>query len=239
MFQNIKKKKLILENRRPYSREVLDYLEKVNYLDWISSAMRLDGSSLNRENIKKLLQGEFIATATIKEHDMVDGYYNAIKIAYDMVHMRQNINKDTIVKLYILISKNQICRYRETSPVIFTFSYNPPHPSDIEEQMAALIRWINSSDLETLPIQKAVYLHNKFIEIYPFEQECEAMARFLMQYYLLLQGFPPINLLLNETEYNELIISYLKNREIDVFSGAVERAVFNKLDLMMQLTSET
>ncbi|MEG1583908.1 MAG: hypothetical protein RR361_02500, partial [Anaerovorax sp.] len=60
MFREIKKKIIILENRKPYTREILAYMEEFNMVDWIHSSLKLDGSSLSREAVSKILKGELI-----------------------------------------------------------------------------------------------------------------------------------------------------------------------------------
>ena len=116
--------------------------------------------------------------------------------------------------------------------------YNPPHPSEIEEQMDILFQWLGEADFQSNPILRAAYLHNKLIEIYPFETHSEAVARMAMYYELIRNGYPPIMLNLSESEYYSAIKSYLKKEEIQPLYEPLERGIYNKLEIMMQLTAD-
>lgn len=72
VYREIKKKKLILENRLPYSREITQMIGEMNLLDWIYTSLRLDGSQLSREAVGLLLEGEIAMEATLEEHAFVD-----------------------------------------------------------------------------------------------------------------------------------------------------------------------
>ena len=68
MYREIKKKKLILENRKPYRKEVSQFLDELNRVDWIYSSMRLDGNNLSRNSVERILKGEFLIDVSVKDH---------------------------------------------------------------------------------------------------------------------------------------------------------------------------
>ena len=121
--------------------------------------------------------------------------------------------------------------------MLLALGYNPPYSREVEGQMRLLFTWLYSDPYETNPLMKAAQLHNRIIEIYPFEENSEEMARFILYYFLLRQGFPPFSLGISEQEYNEMMINYLKNEDSRPFYQVVERAVFNKMEVLMQLTA--
>jgi hypothetical protein len=75
------------------------------------------------------------------------------------------------------------------------------------------------------------------VEIYPYETCSEAVARMAMYYELIRNGYPPVLLNLSEQEYYAAIRSYLKKEEIQPLYEPLERGVYNKLEIMMQLTA--
>ena len=238
MFREIKKKKLILDNRKPYTREVANYIEEINLVDWIYSSMRLDGSSITKTSVQKIVKGDFIVDVTINDHAGIGNYQNAIKLAYDMADMGIELNEKYIFQFYQNLAKPEKLEYRRNNPVLVMMDYNPPHPKEIEEQMEILIQWLNTNDFQSNPILRAAYLHNKLIEIYPFETHSEAVARMAMYYELIINDYPPVLLNLTEQEYYTAVKSYLRKEEIQPIYEPLERGVYNKLEMMMQLTSE-
>lgn len=238
MFREIKKKKLILENRKPYTREAADYIEEMNLVDWIYSSMKLDGSSISKSGVQRIVKGEFLVDVTINDHAVVGNYHDVIRLAYDMADMDIELDEKYLFRFYQTLTHSEEMVYRRTNPVLFALDYNPPHPSEIEEQMDILFQWMNINDFQNNPILRAAYLHNKLIEIYPFETHSEAVARTAMYYELVRNGYPPVLFNLSEQEYYEAIRRYLRREEIQPLYESLERGIYNKLEVIMQLTAE-
>ena len=239
MFREIKKKKLILDNRKPYTKETAEYIDEINLIDWIYTSMRLDGSSIGKISVQKIVKGDFIVDVTINDHSMIGNYQDAIKLAYDMANMEIELTEKYLFRFYQLLANSESLEYRRTNPILVMLDYIPPHPSEIEEQMEILFQWMNTYDFQSNPILRAAFLHNKLVEIYPYENHSEAVARMAMYYELIRNGFPPVLLNLSESEYYGAIRSYLKKEEIQPMYEPLERGVYNKLEIMMQLTCAT
>lgn len=79
--------------------------------------------------------------------------------------------------------------------------------------MELLFTWLHSGASQTNPIEKAAYLHNKIIEIYPYKTDSEAIARIAAQYHLIQNGFPPILWNISEQEYYDAIRLYLRKKK--------------------------
>ena len=238
MFREIKKKKLILENRKPYTRETAEYIEEINVVDWILTTMRLDGSSITKSSVQRIVKGDFLVDVSVNDHAAVGDYQEVIKLAFDMADMGMELNEKYLYRFYEIMANPEKLEYRRTNPILVMMDYIPPHPSEIEEQMEILFQWMNANDFENNPILRAAYFHNKLVEIYPFETHSEAVARMAMYYELIRNGYPPVLLNLNEQEYYDAIRSYLKKEQIQPMYEPLERGVYNKLEIMLQLTAD-
>lgn len=238
LFREIKKKKLILENRKPFTREVANYIDELNLVDWVYTALKLDGSGISKPSVQKIIKGDFVVDVTVRDHSSIVNYLEAIKLANDMSYMSIELNEKYLFRFYQSLSKPEKLEYRRTNPVLLALNYNPPHPKEIEEQMDIFFHFLNTDDCNHNPILKAAYLHNKLIEIYPFETDSEGVARMALYYELIYHGYPPIPLNISEQEYYAALREYLKNENIQPIYEALERAVYNKLDIMLQLTAD-
>lgn len=237
MFREIKKKRLILDNRKPHKQEIAAYISELNTLDWISSSIRLDGMTMGKENILRIIKGEFVVDCSIAEHLQVRNYCDALKLAEDMSEMGIELSVTYIFKLYQALAKPEVLHYRRSNPVLREIDYIPPHFNDIDEQMELMIRWLKTENLDSNPIMQAAQLHNKLMEIYPFEHHSGSMARMVMQYELVRNGFPPVLLQMSEQEYNVAIIKYLKTEDAMPLYESLLRSVYNKLEVLLQLTA--
>jgi Fic family protein len=238
MFREIKRKNLILENRKPYHDDVRSTLEEMDRIDWIYSLLRLDGSPLRRSEAERIIKGEFLIDVPVSEHAAIGNFSDTLRLLYDMAGMNISLDEKYLCKIHASLINEETETYRRNNPVLRMISYNPPHFNAIEEQLTILFRWLSSDTSEMNPMEKAAYLHNKLIEIYPFENGSEATARAAAQYLLITDGFPPILWNISEQEYYDAIRLYLKNEEIAPIREVLERGVYNKLDVMLQLTAE-
>jgi len=238
VFREIRKKKLILDNRKPYTKETAEYIDEINLIDWIYTSMRLDGSSIGKSSVQRIVKGEFVVDVTINDHSAIGNYQDAIKLAYDMADMEIELTEKYLFRFYQILANPEKLEYRRTNPILVMIDYIPPHPGEIEEQMDILFQWMNTNDFQSNPILRAAYLHDKLVEVYPYETHSEAVARMAMYYELIRNGFPPVLLNLSESEYYAAIRSYLKKEEIQPLYEPLERGVYNKLEIMMQLTAD-
>jgi len=237
MFREIKQKQVILENRKPYSSETIAYINEINMLEWIHSSMRLDGSALSRPETEAILKGGFVESASLLDHALIDRYCELILTANDMLDMSYELTKEMISLFHQRLTGEKGTGYRKDNPVLVSLNDNPPHPSEIEEQMGILMNWFYSGDMESNQLHKAVCLHHRLIEIYPFEAYSEAVARAAMYYYLMTKGFPPFEIEMRDYEYNIAVIEYLKRENPQPFYAEVEKSLFSKMEVLTQLTA--
>lgn len=237
MYREIKKKKVILENRKPYKPEVAALLKEMDMLDWIFSSLRLDGIGIPAEEIRSMIRGNITMRATLEEHAIVGRYVEAINKASSLASIHHSIDKQQILQFYGILTGKDSPRYRKGNPVLLALHYNPPHSSEVNEQIDALLNWLSTDKDELNVIMKAAILHNRFIRIYPFDNGSEMMARFLMYYYLLLQGYPPFMVGMTESEYNNQLSLYFKTGYIQPFYDVLEKGLYNKMEVIMQLTT--
>jgi len=237
MLREIKKRQIILESRKPYSTETGEYIKETNMLDWIHSSMRLDGGVMSRHETETILKGGFVENASINDHVLIERYHELINAAKDMNEMSYNFNKEMILTFQQKLTGEAAVSYRRGNPVLVSLNYNPPHPSEIEDQINIMMNWFYSDDMESNPVEKAVCLHNRLIEIYPFDIYSEANARAAMYYYLMEKGFPAFEIQMKEQEYNWAIAEYLKNENNGPLYREVEKSLYNKMDVLMQLTA--
>ncbi len=239
MYREIKKKQLILENRKPYPQEISAHIREVNLMDWIYSSMHLDGTSLSKEETLTILRGGLVVGATMEDHRLVSAYKAVIQLSHSMHEMMDHPDEIGLKKLYLALTDLPAVQftYRRTNPILYTLHYNPPHFNAVEEQMELFFDWLVLDDPDSNPIRKAVESHNKLVEIYPFPDHNEAMARILLNHQLVQSGYPPIAIAMSEQEYNQALAEYLRTGRSQALYDVVERSLYNKLEVLLQLTN--
>lgn len=238
MYREIKKRKIILDNRRPFREEAARLLREMDEADIVYSSLRLDGSALSRQAVERILRGEFLVEASISLHAAVANLQEAVRLLRDMEEMKVYLTEAGIRRLWGAVERPQPVEYRKSNPVLRMLEYVPPHFKEIEEQMELLFQWYHGGAQTTDPMEKAALLHNKLVEIYPFATGSEAIARLAAQYHLMVAGFPPVLWNCSETEYYDAIRTYLKTEDAGPVYEMLVRGVYNKMEVMMQLTAE-
>ena len=236
MYREIKKRKVILGNRLPYAPEVANMINEMNLFDWVYTSLRLDGSPLSEETVSSMLKGKITMEATLEDHAFVNRSVQAIKKAQSLASLHNEIDLNLIKNIHGIITGCQDSHFRKGNPVLIPLSYNPPHAHEVKEQIDILLNWLATDKEETNILRKACLLHHRFLEIYPFECYSESMARFLLYYLLILEGYPPFPISLTESAYNDTLSTFFRREDIEPFYTMVERCLFHKMEVLMQLT---
>lgn len=238
MLSEILKKKKNIEKNAPWPMETATYIRELNALDWIATSLKLDGGNLSRESIKKMIAGEFITDVSLGEHQLIMNYESCMELCADMAELDIEIDVKHLDKIHACLVTPEKSTYRERNPVLLALDYNPPHFHEVSEQLKLVFHEVFMEDFGEDVVRKAVFIHNRIIEVYPYETQSEGTARCALQYELVRQGYPPIPFSLSESEYNHALIAYLKKGNEEPIYSATLRALYNKLDLIERLLDE-
>lgn len=178
-------------------------------IEWVLMNMRLSGSAMNEDTAAQIAGGQYVLSATLEEHLLVAGLTEILSLFETLLGMGEELCADTLGRFYKVFSGGEPGIYRKTTPVLFHLSYNPVLPQEIEEELAFLFRQLYRNQVGD-PLERAVFVHNELIRIYPFDDCNELVARAAMEYELLYQGKFMCPLTLTESEYNSALAEYLK-----------------------------
>lgn len=238
MYQEILSKKKELDNRKPYKPEIKEQIKKMELCDLVYTLLRLDGSDVTKDQVNHILEGELIIKATVNDHIAIKKYIEVLLFMDDLLAMDSEISCRILEQFHEILCEGEGIKLRTSNPTLYTFDYNPPHWKEVDDLLKALIRWTYEEVSEDNQILKAAYLHHKLIEIYPFEEYSESIARLILYYSLMREGYPIFELRLSESEYNVAVMKYLQDKDVQPFYRALERSIYNKLEILLQLTSE-
>jgi len=241
MFREIKEKLKQFEARKPFDREIIGEIEALNATDWAYSCLNLSGSQITKETVSRIVSGKFVIEATVEEHSLIERHEDTLKEAISLLEMDNDLTESVFRRLCGKLMPEGEFEYRRGNPVILTFGFNPVYSKDIQVEIKELFRWLYSDDasseINKNEILKAAYLHNRFIEIYPFEEFTEEMASVVMYYYLMQKGYPPFAIRFSQQEYYRSVSAYLKKNDIAPFYNSIERSIYNKMEVLLQMTS--
>lgn len=211
MLREIRKKLVILGNRSPFPQAVKDYLNDLEYREWLYMNMRLSGSILTAGDIDAILQGDCIMDATVEDHLMLDRLTELRNYIYRLTDLGADLSPQILRDMQAITAGK---RYDGKGEAIRQIMY-----------FAGELQAENGVN----PLERAAGLHNLVRKLEPFEENCDMLARAVMYYVMAQAGYPLAALKLTEEEYQQTGNS----RQLTQILG---QAVSERLDLMMQLT---
>ena len=129
------------------------------------------------------------------------------KKAFDYIlEYREDITKEFICQLHRIVVANTLKHYLISQIGIYRTVQNrigihfPPHPLQVHEDMASLLRWYSKNKKKLHPIVVASYFYNEFERIHPFVDGNGRVGRLLMNFILHKNKFPMINIPKRRTE---------------------------------------
>lgn len=236
MLREIRKKLVILHNRRPFPEQVRSYLADLEKREWLYMNLRLSGSSLGPEDIDTVLQGGCVLSAPIEEHLMITRLEELRQYIYRLSDMEADLSLQMIRDMHGILTGDTTKDFRKGNPVLLEYGASPLLPGEIPGEMAGLVDFAGRKETGENSFQKAARLHNRCIEIYPYSEKTPELARAILYYTLVRNGLPMAALELSEEEYNREIGAYLAGGGSQSLEDHLMRAVHSRLELMIQLT---
>ena len=239
MIREIRKKLVILGNRLPFAQHTKEYIDHMERLDWIHMNLFLDGSPLSRENVEGILRGEMVLTGRIMDHVLISRLDRLQSVIYAWAEKGEAINNILAARLAFEFAEGDMeaSQLRKSTPTLQQFSYTPVLPVYILPQLTQILADADYQGEFDDPFLKAARLHNGIMAIWPYKENNEVIARALMEYYLVKQGFPMAAPAMTETEYNSQFVNYIKTGDCSFLAESLAAAVRDRLELMIQLTA--
>ena len=190
--------------------------------EWDFHSLNMEAVSMSREQIADTLAGDG-THGTRLERQMVRGHDKAIMHAWE--HMKQGgkidenfirrLHEVLLVKPFLVKEKDaegveqerlvRLGEYKENPNFTVTRSGNVFYfaaPKDTPDKIRELLEWLNDK-LETgalHPFLVAAEFHYQFSLIHPFDDGNGRLARILMNFLLVREGYPPVIIGADNTE---------------------------------------
>ncbi|GAV22923.1 cell division protein Fic [Carboxydothermus pertinax] len=240
MFQEIDRKKAIVDRYRPLPREIALNLKKYFDLELTYNSNAIEGNTLTLTETKVILEDGLTVGhgKTLKEHLEVINHKEALDYIEDIVNRNLDINETIIKQLHYIILKTidnkNAGKYRNINVLISGSRYRPPEHYLVQEKMEELIKWYQENKNNLHPIILAAKFHHKFTFIHPFVDGNGRCARLLMNLILLRHGYPPAVIKLEERkEYMEALEKASTENDLSDFINIVAKAVERSLDIYL------
>jgi Fic family protein len=180
-----------ITERLPLSKTVSAKLKKLNAFDFIRSCFFIDGKEVNDRVVFEIMSGNNVPEAAVETYDEVNVYKRLFSEMWSMLDADMNLDKKILIRLYAILRKQPSDRvsFRGSDFTAKNIRYQPPTFKEIERRLDALfVREFNRDFADDI-IERAVFMHDGIVSIYPFPVKTEIVAYAAMQYQLLKRKF--------------------------------------------------
>jgi len=244
---------------RPLQKEQeLRLIQKLR-LDWNYHSCNIEGNTLTYGEIKDLLFWGITAKGKpFKDHIELKGHNEAIEWIFEIVKDKNRpLTENFIRELHSLIIapdsysdaqtpdgvkiKKLILRgeYKKTPNHVLTKTgeiFYFASPEETPAKMHELIDWFRKTYNEnnTHPLILASLFHYKFVQIHPFDDGNGRMSRILMNFILMMFGFPPVIIPTNEKSNYIIALEYADKENINNFIQYIGEKLIASLELVLK-----
>jgi Fic family protein len=202
--------------------------ERIDLLDYAWSDLRLDGSALTREGVASIIHGDLVRSASIAESSEVRCHEKAMSAFRDLLYMQVDIDRASLQQIAESWKDFFDVDFRRGSPILPHLGFTPPYHGDVTKLLDELFRYAHSAYEKGDAARKAARIHNGLIYIYPFVEHAEMIARAALQYTLLREGKPIVDIELSESDYNTMVSAAIRSGDDAPLAKAIAVAVKKK-----------
>ena len=242
MFEQIDRKKALLDSKRPLPKYTLKSLREKLLLEWTYNSNAIEGNTLTINETKVVLEGITVGGKTLREHLEVINHREAIAYVEEIVHKEESLSEWQIKNIHRLVLKGiddvYAGVYRDQQVFISGASHVPPAPYLIKEQMEQMMKWYQTEALSLHPVERGAMLHAIFVGIHPFIDGNGRTARLLLNLELMKEGFPPVIIkVANRIEYYDALDKAHTSKNYNDFTKLVATEVEDSLNIYLSVTN--
>ncbi len=238
MQKNLNAMKAELVSMLKNNRHLRSAVREVNRADMVRAALIMRSEAHEKVPVERILEGELPKEVPVKEYVFIENFSNLVRVGLSSMEMGNSLDKHMLVTGYRILSENENGYFRKSNPVVYAFNHVPPHAVDAEAKLEDSLRRVYSRDAGDNAILKAMYIHNKIIDIWPFDDNNGELAIFALNYFLMENGLAPISLSLKRQEYLSMVADCLKGVHQEDMYDYLCVAVREKMEATLEACRE-
>jgi Fic family protein len=234
--------KLSLDSVRPIDKEREAIILQKFRLDWNYNSNHMEGNSLTYGETKALILFGITASAKpLKDHFEMVGHDEAIKWVMDVVSGDYPLSENFIRELHTLILKEPYEMPAITAdgqPTVKRVEIGryKTSPNHVLTNTGEIFRFASPEETEAgdlNPIILASEFHYKFIRFHPFDDGNGRVARILMNFILLKNGYPPVVIKAKDKENYYGVLRQADIGTIEPFIEYISTNLVRSLEIMI------
>ena len=199
----------------PELKFVSDKLSKDFVEEFVYNTLSLEGNVITKEDVQKVMNGENIEE---KKMTLITNSLNGVNFVLNLLEKEEPLTENKLKDLHEVIMSG-ICMgglYRNVDISIKGSNHTPPSYIKVYDRMKKYFDTLAEENDNVL--EKIAFSHLQLAKIHPFLDGNGRLARLVLNYELLLNGFKPVIIKADEKEsYFDLLEEFKVNKNIEPF----------------------
>ncbi len=238
MYSNIDDLKNKLDNSRPLNLTEKERLYNDFKIEFTYDSNAIEGSTITLDETYAILEGKItIGGKKSKEYLDTVNHADAFEFLLDIVKNNYDLDEILIKELHSIVLSNDRMNkgvYRKVPVRVGT--HIPPNSLEIADKMKQLIEKYNNYEFKHI-IEKISIFHLEFETIHPFVDGNGRTGRLLLNFELMKDGYPPINIKFEDREqyynaFNDYHKTGTPDKMIELVKMRVESSLQNYLKII-------
>ena len=230
-------KRAELNNRRPLTQGEVKQLQEEFLIEFTYCSTAIEGNTLTLRETAMVLEGITIDQKPLKDHLEAVGHRDAFLYLQKLIEADIKISERVIKEIHSLVLMDRPEDkgiYRRIPVTIAGASNETSQPYLIPEHTERLIKEYSKTKLH--PIESAAMFHLKFEGIHPFVDGNGRTGRLIMNFTLMQNGYPPINVKFNDRKrYYKCFDDYFRDNNPLPMIRMIAEYVEERLDQYLNI----
>ena len=238
-FERIEELKAELDARRPLTQGELERLNEEFMIEFTYNSNAIEVNTLTLQETAMVLEGITIDQKPLKDHLEAVGHKDAFLYVQDIVSKKIPLTEFVIKNIHslVLINKPEDKGVYRRVPVRIMGAYTEPvQPYLIEPKITELLAENEKRKSTMNIIERVARFHLEFESIHPFIDGNGRTGRLLMNFELMQNGYPPINVKFSERKrYYDAFDSYSINQDTTQMTNLIAEYVTERLEQYLRV----
>lgn len=238
-FERIEELKAELDTRRPLTQGELERLNEEFMIEFTYNSNAIEGNTLTLQETAMVLEGITIDQKPLKDHLEAVGHKDAFLYVQDIVSNKMPLTEFVIKNIHSLVLMNKPEDkgvYRRVPVRIMGALTEPVQPYMIEPKITELLAENEKRKSTMNIIERVARFHLEFESIHPFIDGNGRTGRLLMNFELMQNGYPPINVKFSDRKrYYDAFDSYSRNQDATPMTNLIAEYVTERLEQYLRV----
>lgn len=237
----LRKKEQYQAGRSSIPEYTLLTFERAFEVEYTHNSTAIEGNTLTLIETKVVLEdGIAIGGKSLREIYESINHRNAFRCVKDCIARGMPLEERIIKDIHAMLMENILVGgiYRNVDVYISGAQHTPPAPNEMYRQVKDFYADLTRKGRELNPIELAAWTHAEFVKIHPFVDGNGRTSRLIMNYQLLINGFPAVSIAKeNRLDYFNALEAYAVEGNLAPFAEMIAELTRQRLDHYLALAA--